>query len=224
MFIKNLLWKVHAFLRNDCPYDEWFKVEPNLVKFEPDLFDRDVPHPWYTRVYWAIVRFWSHHWLCNPADVYRNVKWFIQRGRRGWADCDTWSLDYYLNGWMPDALRHLKAHKHGTPLSVFPTDPEYIKDCGNPTDEAEAIAIARWDAIMDKMIAGFEASWRINDGLYEKELGEYPMRRPDGVSRDAWDKVKDDRMAASRLLEQRDAKIMEEGLALFIKFYHSLWD
>lgn len=222
MTIKSLLGKVHAFLRNDPPYDDYLR-HGNCVRYCPDLFDRDAPDPWYSRAYW-FLRFYPKKLWDAPGDAYRHAKWFIQRGRRGWADCDTWSLDYYLNSWMPAALRHLKAHKHGTPMSVFPTGPEYTKDCGNPTEEAEAIAIARWDEIMDKMIAGFEASERINDSLYEKELGDYPMRRPDGLSRDAWEKVGNDRFAASRLLEERDEKIMEEGLALFAKHYHSLWD
>lgn len=62
------------------------------------------------------------------------------------------------------------------------------------------------------------------DGLYEEELGDYPLDRPTGVSRDAWDKVRDSRFNASRLLEERDQKLMEEGMALFAKHYHALWD
>jgi len=129
-----------------------------------------------------------------------------------------------MNNWMPDALRYLKAHKHGTPMSVFPDGPEYIKECGNPTDEAYAIAIARWDEIMDKMIVGFDAGRRIDDSLYEKELGPYPSYRPTGVSAEAWKKVKDDHFVALRALEARDQAILEEGLLLFARFFQSLWD
>jgi hypothetical protein len=42
-------------------------------------------------------------------------KWFIKRGRRGWADCDASSLDCYLSGWLPAALRHLKKTRRGLP-------------------------------------------------------------------------------------------------------------
>jgi len=31
-----------------------------------------------------------------PAQRWRNLRVFIQRGRRGWADRDTWNLDEYL--------------------------------------------------------------------------------------------------------------------------------
>src|SRR5574337_894509 len=219
---KNLLWKVLAFLRNDPPYDEWFDAGPGLRKFEPDLFDAE-RDPWYTRVYWFVYRNGSRVRRA-PRDAYYSVKYFIQRGRRGWADCDTWSLDWYLDGWMPDALRYLKAHKHGTPMAVFPDGPEYRDEHGNPNEAASEIAEARWNEVLDKIIAGFEASHRIQDGLYEGELGQYPLSRPEGVSRDAWAKVQDNRFAASRLLEERDTKIFEEGMALFAKYYWNLWD
>lgn len=171
--------------------------------------------------YYAIWRFFHYNPWGNPRAAYREIKWFIQRGRRGWADCDTWSLDSYLSGWLPAALRHLKEHKHGVPNAVVE-----VEDCGfdgNPTPEGFKRAEARWDAIMDKMIAGFEADKRLESGLYE-ELGPYPMNRPAGVSADVWEKVKDNHFKASRILMERDQKIFEEGSALFIKYWHSLWD
>ena len=64
----------------------------------------------------------------------------------------------------------------------------------------------------------------MSDGLYEKELGEYPLRRPEGVTKEDWEKVRDDRMKASRLLEARDEAIFQEGMKLFVEHYRSLWD
>jgi hypothetical protein len=172
--------------------------------------------------YYVLYRFFKYNPWGNPRQAYREVRYFIQRGRRGWSDRDVWSLDHYLSGWLPDALRQLKATKHGVPAAVVE-----LEDCGedgNTTEEGIARASGRWDVIMDKMIAAFEADQKINDGLYEKELGDYPLMRPSGVSADAWEKVKDNHFAASRLLMERDKKIKEEGLLLFVKFYNNLWD
>jgi hypothetical protein len=186
------------------------------------MFD-DSPDSWYVAAYWATYRFF--YWnVGSPRDWYRSIKWHIQRARRGWAECDTWSLDWYLSGWLPKALRHLKNTKHSIPLAVFPSDSRYIKSCGNPTEEAEKVAEARWNEIMDKMIAGFEASARIQDGLYEAELGEYPLHRPIDVREDSWKKTHKDRMLAVRKLEERDQKLFEEGMALFTTYYFNLWD
>ena len=172
--------------------------------------------------YYAVWRFFHNSPWGNPRQAYREIKWFIQRGRRGWADCDTWSLDSYLSGWLPGALLHLKKYKHGVPCSVI--EPSDCDEHGNTSDEGIERAEARWNAIMDKMIEAFEADNRIHDGLYEEELGEYPMNRPAGVSADAWEKVKDDRFKAFRALEERDRKIFEEGMAIFITYYGNLLD
>jgi hypothetical protein len=41
---------------------------------------------------------------------------------------------------------------------------------------------------------------------------------------DAWEAVKKSRFAATRLLTERDQKIFEAGMHLFVTHYHSLWD
>ena len=162
----------------------------------------------------------------SPRRIYNETKFILQRARRGWADSDTWSLGGYLDSWMPAALRHLKEHKHGVPTCMFVLGDTVVGGDwqGNPSDEGMVRAQARWDAIMDKMIEAFEASKRMSDGIYEAELGDYPVGRPSGVSIEAWEAVKKSRFAAIRLLTERDQKIFEEGMALFVKHYHSLWD
>jgi hypothetical protein len=173
-------------------------------------------------LYYAVRRFFLYSPYGNPRQAYREVKWFIQRGRRGFSDRDVWSIDYYVNGWMPAALRRLKETKHGVPGVMFE-----LEDCGEDgqtTDEGMARAGARWDAIMDKMIAGFEADKRAQDGIYEEELGEYPLDRPSGISAAAWAKVRHDRHEASKLLAKRDEALSIEGRELFMKYYRNLWD
>jgi hypothetical protein len=116
----------------------------------------------------------------------------------------------------------LKKNKQGVPSGVF--EPEDCDEWGNPSEGGMERGVARWDAIMDKMIAAFEAHHRMGSGLYEEALGDYPMIRPAGVSADAWKKTKDSRFKASQALTERDQKIFEEGAALFIKHFGSLWD
>ena len=204
--------------------DPFSNIRYDLVMFR-SLSDCETD-PWYRRVYWAIYRYFKHSPWGSPRRIYNETKFILQRARRGWADSDTWNLDVYLDSWLPAALRHLKKHKHGVPSCMFePEDMIVGGDWqGNPSDEGMKRAQARWDAIMDKMIEAFEASKRMSDGLYEAELGDYPMGRPSGVSVDAWEAVTENRSAAIRLLTGRDQKIFEEGMALFVTHYHSLWD
>lgn len=216
---KQLLRKVDSFLRNRPLRD------PNSFILWEDLQEemRTRVDPWYTSLYW-FIRVRGKQTIDFPSTAYAETKWFIQRGRRGWADCDTWSLDDYLDGWMPAALRYLRDHKHGVPMSAFPNDAQYIKADGNHTDEAFAVAEARWDAILNEIIAGFEASRRAQDGLYEKELGAYPLHRPDAISKTDWKALTDERFQKSQALDAADRKKFVESMKLFVEHYYSLWD
>jgi len=228
MWNSNIFSTIFVFLRLRKKGEKKSELFPNirydLVMFR-SLSDCETD-PWYARVYWAIYRYFNYSPWGSPHRIYSETKFVLQRAHRGWADSDTWSLDGYLDSWMPAALRHLKEHKHGVPTCMFVLGDTVVGGDwqGNPSDEGMVRAQARWDAIMDKMIEAFEASKRMSDGIYEAELGDYPVGRPSGVSIEAWEAVKKSRFAAIRLLTERDQKIFEEGMALFVKHYHSLWD
>ena len=225
MFNSTIFNKILVFLRlRKKPEPTCIPMQEIRPFWDFQLFD--VPdHNRRSRLvdaYYAVWRFFKYSPWGNPRECFRTICSFYMRGKRGWANCDVWSLDHYLSSWLPAALRHLKEHKHGIPCSVI--EPEDCGEDGNTTEECFARAEARWNAIMDKMIEGFEADKRAQEGLYEKELGDYPMNRPAGVSADTWEKVKHDHFLASRALAERDQKIFEEGSALFLRFYHNLWD
>ena len=215
--LKTLLRRADFYLRNK-PYRS--PSEDCVCRPIDELFDRP-PDPLRTRVYW-FVRRWAKNVWDAPSDAYRAAKYACQRVTRGWDDRAVWSIDWWLDERMPAMLRKLKEDKHGVPMEMFDGLP--VNDKGYHDDAEFAIAEGRWNAILDKMIAAFEASRRINHGLYEEELGEYPLRRPEGVSKEAWKKVRDDRFKASQLFQERDEKIFKEGMALFVEFYSNLWD
>lgn len=168
--------------------------------------------------------YWWQHWFSWRTYFYY-VKYKIQRAQRGWADCDVWSLDNYLSQWLPDALRHLKETKHGIPMAMF-TDEEASRQdpegWTGPDDTAMERAGKVWGTTLDKMIEGFEAWNRMDEGLYEKELGEYPMWNLDDINKP--DPVREERFKKSEVLRERDDKIFKEGMALFTQHFGSLWD
>jgi hypothetical protein len=163
---------------------------------------------------------WWKHWL-SPQTYFYYVKYKWQRANRGWADCDVWSLDGYLVEWMPDALRRLKATKHGIPLKCI--SEEYDKN-GDLTEKSLEEGEKKWDGILDAIIEGFEANKRLHgptDG-YEKEVGPYPSWDLEDINKpkpevDAWNE-------AVKPLEARDQKKFEEGMKLFTEYFNNLWD
>ena len=133
-----------------------------------------------------IIRFRDNGWqyyLCHPwcyiLDWYRDIEGFIERGRSGWARYDIWSLDQYIAGILVQAMGHLQRHNHGYPGIDGAETPE------------------KWEAIIGKMISGFNA-----------HIAELDIDTD-------W---RDDELIAKLHKEQ------EEGMALFAKWFGALWD
>lgn len=120
-------------------------------------------HPWLVAMNWA-----------------RRMKWFFQRGWRGYSDCDNWNIRSYLNSWMPMALQNLRWAKYGYPVGL---------KCR-----------CEWEMILNKMQRGFEANKKMDelDFDFKTEKGMKEFKRLKRESR--------------------------EGLKLFAKHFHSLWD
>lgn len=47
----------------------------------------------------------------------RKIKWFYQRGKRGYADCDLWNFDTYLEKVLSKGLRDFARNSSGYPDS-----------------------------------------------------------------------------------------------------------
>lgn len=82
-----------------------------------------------------------HPWKLGE-EIYYHVKWFWQRGRRGYADCDVWGLDSYLVTWLPGALESLRTQAHGHPVGMTPKT---------------------WDIRLERMRDGFLTAREIGD-------------------------------------------------------------
>lgn len=217
--LKNLYRRVDFFLR-DRPFPN---PEDGLISHSIDDLFEEKNDPWYTTVYWN-VRHYSKLLWGAPRSAYYTTKYAYQRLSRGWDDRAVWSIDWWLDDKMPAMLRKLKEDKHGIPMDMFDGLPTEGDDGYTHSDATFKIAEERWNVIIDKMIAAFEASRRMQNMIYEDELGQYPLYRPTGVSRDVWKKVQHDRHLASEVLRERDAVIFKEGMALFAEHYSSLWD
>jgi len=97
------------------------------------------PIPWYKKIYYKIYRLFY-----IIKEIPREIKWFILRGKNGYAECDVWNLDNYLSEWLPKALRHLSENNVGCPSDLYD---KTVK--GNEC--------WKWTEILEKMAQGFEA-------------------------------------------------------------------
>lgn len=102
-------------------------------------------NPWYLlRHPWIVVH---ESWL--------RIKWFCQRGWRGYADCDAWGVCDYLCEWMPEVIER------------------YMGGPGHPCD----VTYDEWQLILRNMATGFRAGKRISEGDYPREEHEILMAR-----------------------------------------------
>lgn len=170
------------------------KIEPVDDFFEKLNQEKDT---WYTTLWWflryKIKGFFAH-------DITYKIRRFWQRGVRGWANSDCWSLDYSLAKVITDTVKYLRDNSHGYPTGLTP---------------------AKWRAILDKIIYTFEISQKISeDNLYLIE---------DNKERQKWQKTlknikRKHGPNGSRCMSIREIKKYNEGWENFREFYHNLWD
>ena len=133
--------------------------------------------------------------LNDLRDMPYKVKWFIQRGSRGWADCDWWNMDSYLVSIIIPMLKRFRADIHGYP-------------CG--------LTEKKWDSLLGEMIEGFEAAKRVIDDEYYKEVS--------GDSVEAIKNASKDEIKQWGAMNMADQKLFAKKGRIFIKHFFGLWD
>lgn len=141
-------------------------------------------------------------------DIYLEIKWFIQRGTRGYSDRDTWSIDFWLSNIMPKILNDLKCSKFGIPLSTF-TDKARTDKTGNYTNQETIRAEIRWNTILNTIIKSFETSNKIiNSELIYISSKNY--------NKNKYKKLKN-------VMTLKECKEFEKGFKLFQEYFFDLW-
>lgn len=75
-------------------------------------------HKDWTTLDWIEYYFYRVIEHINPKKYYREVKWFIQRGIRGYSDRDTWNLDYFLADVISKSVSQLQKDGMGYPRDI----------------------------------------------------------------------------------------------------------
>jgi hypothetical protein len=171
----------------------WSKGHKKEVQFKTNY-----PILWFLReVYYWFYRLWHNRISQWP----KETKWFIQRGKRGWADCDIWSFDGYLSEVIWKGLKKLQKIQH-----ILPTWKPGIK---------EEDAKKEWDYILNEMIWAFQ-SWDLAcNGHYEFWFA--------GRSQ-IYEKTMMEKYPDYHFMTEEEDKRMRNGMKLFIENFGSLWD
>jgi hypothetical protein len=165
------------------------------IKFAQSFYD-DMDDLFSSEPIYVIKRFFK--WVIR---IPIEIKWFLQRGFRGYDDTSYWDLDDYLG---KEIIRHLKQFKNANRVGV--PDSMCFDENGKQLDLEESSK--RWNETLDKMIFGFE---ELIKDMTEKE--PWRLYEEKKISYDEW-----------RKLENEEYAKAQENAMLFIKYFNALWD
>ncbi len=90
-------------------------------------------------------------------DIYTEIKYFIQRGKRGWSDRDAWGWCTYHTKTVIAVLKYLQENRHGYP---------------------HGLTSKQWDKVLNTMIIGFQADLdRENDFTSYRKIGSEEAKK-----------------------------------------------
>jgi len=142
--------------RSKQEHETFERIEDVFAKWDEEN------EKWYNKYF--VIPFYT---FINPIKNFPSeVKWFYQRGSRGWSDRSAWSIDTWLVDNLIPMLERLKNNKHGTPTSMYRKKDGVDKD-GNPTDEANVLAKQRWDNVLNEILYGLKCAKKIQDLDYD---------------------------------------------------------
>lgn len=103
---------------------DYYKIVPRWMKNGSPIGGS------YNYAYYLI-----HPWRL-ASDWYYQCKWFLQRGHRGYADCDVWGWCSYMARVNAAALHRLASSKYGHPCGM--TQPGWRSRLAKMADGFEA--------------------------------------------------------------------------------------
>ena len=129
-------------------------------------------------------------------DFFKEIKYFIQRGRRGWSDRDIWSFDSYLCEVIPPVMRKFSKNNVGCPGELY--DSKLVNN-----------ECAKWQSILEEIAQGFEAAEEMKNLRFDFQ----------------WEKKGEKYTKEYKEEKQKQlAKKFDRGMGLFAKYFLNLWD
>lgn len=134
-------------------------------------------------------------------NIPREIKWFFQRGTRGYSDKDVWSIDIWFKSIIIPMLEQLKETKQGHPIDM--------------TEE-------EWNLTLNNMINYFKEC----TDFYCSEKNEYEDEYMSRImSANEYDKLLANKwLKREEEIDKYKNEMKDRAFELFSKHFYSLWD
>lgn len=160
-------------------------------------------------IYYWFYRLWKY----KISIFHKEVKWFIQRGRRGYADCDVWDFHSYLSKVISGGLNKMSENNFGCPQGFY-------------DETAIGNECWKWEKELKEISKGFKDYEHIvlNDGLldelvykgHEMIFDDNSIRTEPPVPQEKYD-------AYNKMIEDEKVKF-DAIMVRFSEVYGNLWD
>ena len=151
------------------------------------------------------------NWPRNIKSFAQNLKYMYQRGKRGFADCDVWSLDQYLIEIIANSVRKLSETCHGYPgIGDYDTYGKWI-------DELDLVA-----SHFAKALEENEYFNTPEEDKYHQWIEDTVKQHKDimGLEYPDFHKV----MEESKSNDEKRREELKKGFKLLQKVFPYLWD
>jgi hypothetical protein len=176
----------------ETSFDKWdkeFKKEHPIQNWIDETFFRERGIGGYRGSY-AL----THPWKIAEY-MYYECKYALQRIFKNWDDTVIWSIDYYLDKYLPVWLEELIKNKQGCPMMMF-QDGDFEEDGHTIKDGVLEVRQKEYFVILQKIADGFRIHRKIGDLDFGYDTPE----------------------------EKEAQKQFDEAFELFHKFYETFWD
>ena len=142
-----------------------------------------------------------------PEEIYDEIKWFIQRGKRGYSDRDVWGFHYYLADVIFNGIKDFKKQVHGVPCDI-------PKKIGEKHSSKLRKSIKEWKRILGEIQWTFKTVKKIDNGNWILVENEKQRKR-----------IKSLKFRKKyHIMTKEECKRYNEGWKLFKKYFYNLWD
>ncbi len=140
-------------------------VEKQLAKLG---LDDEYKPTFFEKIWWPVER--KIDYIKN---IPSEIKYFIQRGKNGYAENDVWSLDSYLSRVISQSIRDLAKISHGYPDNPFSKN-QGFKNFGE------------WKKTLNKIVDGFEAGIRLREEFFELSKRHHLRKKLEHKNKKGW--------------------------------------
>jgi len=182
-----------------------------------DGFDlRREPWPWYKTFFMKVK--WK----------YQDVEYWLRKKRQKWITGfpheESWSFNHCHANYVIPRLKHMRDNFEGIPSEMFPDDYDHYKEWEMDEEErdlAHEKARRRWYDTLTKIIWTFDNWDNHKEPIYPEDY-DHRQKMTEYADGSTGFEGLDDRSPDYTPQEEHDKKI-DEGLQLFVKYYHNLW-